>query len=64
MPTVDVATIGKVASGLVLLVCVASLLIGWLTGFHAIFPPIGLLIAAIAVLLGALSVALAKQWKK
>ncbi len=64
MPRVDVATVGRVASGLVLLVCMASFAIGLVTGFYAIFPPMSLLVAGIAALMYALSVALAKQWQR
>lgn len=64
MPSVDVATVGRVASGIVFLICIASFLIGRLTGFDAIFPPISLLVAAMAALMHAISVLLKRQWRK
>jgi len=62
MPSVEVATIGKVASGVVFMFCMASYLIGIATGFYAIFPPMSLLGAGMAALMYVLSVMLAKQW--
>src|SRR5262245_60644972 len=44
MHKVEVATVGRVASGMVFLVCAASFSIGALTGFYAIFPPMSLLV--------------------
>lgn len=62
MPRVDVATIGKIASGLVGSVCVLSLLIGWLTGFAFIYPPMSVLIGGLSALFYFISATLDRQW--
>lgn len=62
MPKVEVATVGKTASGSVFLICLASFLIGCLTGFHAVYPPMALLACGISALLYVISLRLAKQW--
>jgi hypothetical protein len=62
VPVVPVPTIGMVASAMVFLVCAASFLIGLLTGFFAIFPPISLVAAAVSGLLYLISSLLDKQW--
>jgi hypothetical protein len=64
MPTVDVATIGRVASGIVFIICMATFVIGLATGFYAIFPPMNLLVAGMAAIFYILSVLLARQWKR
>lgn len=64
MPTVDVATIGKIASGAVFFVCASSFLIGIVSGFHAIFPPMALLVCGMSAIMYGLSLRLRKQWTK
>jgi hypothetical protein len=64
MPSADVATIGKVASASVFFISASSFLLGLLTGFYAIFPPMSLLACGMSAVMYALSVRLKKQWKK
>lgn len=49
MPSVDIITIGKVASSLVAIVCLFSVTIGGMTGFFMIYPPISILGGIVAL---------------
>jgi hypothetical protein len=63
MPTVDVAKVGKVASAIVLLVAVTSLVVGLVSGFNMIYPPMGGMIAAFAAVFYFMSRVIEKQWR-
>ena len=62
MPSVDVATIGKTASSLVLLICILSYLTWLVTDFYLIYPPLSIFIGIAAALFYFMSYKLRKQW--
>jgi hypothetical protein len=64
MPSVDVATVGKTASALVLLICLLALTVGLFTGFYFIYPPIAAGVAVLACVFYAMSLVLERQWQR
>ena len=64
MPSVEVATIGKTASSIVLLVCVMSYITWLITEFYLIYPPISLFVGIAACLFYFLSYVMARQWDR
>ncbi|HZP21321.1 MAG TPA: hypothetical protein VFB16_14080 [Bauldia sp.] len=63
VPTVDVVTVGKVASALVGLVCAFSTIVWLLTGFALIYPPMGILVAVLAGIFFVIGMMLEAQWE-
>lgn len=63
IPSVDVATMGSLASGVVFLTGVLALLVGWLTGFYFIYPPFAALISLLSCVFYAMSTVLRRRWR-
>lgn len=63
IPMVDVVTLIRGASSFVFLICALSMLMGVMTGFYMIYPPMSVLIAAIAILFYLISVLMRRRWK-